>query len=214
MRNGLVSFALVVVAIIAASSSALAHPHVWVTVHSEVIYTPDGSVKGIRHAWTFDDMFSTYAIQGIAHTKDGEFTREELSSLAEVNVTSLKEFDYFTHARVNGSEVLFADPTDYWMEFKDSRLSLHFMLPLKTPVVAKRLQIEIYDPTIFVDFEPGKDNPVSLVGAPAGCQLQIDVPHTPTTSEQLQLNELDANPLAPSSSFGEIFANKFVVSCH
>ena len=170
MRNGLVSFALVVVAIIAASSSALAHPHVWVTVHSEVIYTPDGSVKGIRHAWTFDDMFSTYAIQGIAHTQDGEFTREELSSLAEVNVTSLKEFDYFTHARVNGSEVLFAEPTDYWMEFKDSRLSLHFMLPLKTPVVAKRLQIEIYDPTIFVDFEPGKDNPVSLVGAPAGLE--------------------------------------------
>ena len=210
MRNGLLSFALVVVAIIAASSSALAHPHVWVTVHSEVVYSPDGIVKGIRHAWTFDDMFSAYAIQGIAHAKDGEFTREELSSLAEVNVTSLKEFDYFTYARVNGSEVPFVDPTDYWM---DSRLSLHFMLPLKTPVVAKRLQIEIYDSTIFVDFEPGKDTPVSLVGAPAGCQLQIDVLHAPTTSEQLQLNELDANPLAPSSSFGEIFANKFVVSC-
>jgi ABC-type uncharacterized transport system substrate-binding protein len=41
MRNGLLSFALVVVAIIAATSSASAHPHVWVTVHSEVSYGPN-----------------------------------------------------------------------------------------------------------------------------------------------------------------------------
>jgi ABC-type uncharacterized transport system substrate-binding protein len=213
MRNGLLSFALVVVATITATSSASAHPHVWVTVHSEVVYGPDGTVKEIRHAWTFDDMFSAYAIQGIAHVKKGEFTRQELSSLAEVNVTSLKEFDYFTYARVNGKKVPLVDPVDYWMEFKDSLLTLHFTLPLKTPVTAKRLQVEIYDPTIFVDFEAGKDAPVALVGAPAGCQLQIDVPHAPTASEQLQLNELDANPFAPSSSFGEMFANKFVVSC-
>jgi ABC-type uncharacterized transport system substrate-binding protein len=158
-------------------------------------------------------MFSSYAIQGIPHAKEGEFTRKELSSLAEVNVTSLKEFDYFTYARVNGKKVPFVDPIDYWMEFKDSLLTLHFMLPLKTPLTAKRLQVEIYDPTIFVDFEPGNNAPIALVGAPAGCQLQIDVPHAPTASEQLQLNELDANPFAPSSSFGEMFANKFVVSC-
>ena len=213
MKNGLLSFVLLVVGIVAATSSASAHPHVWVTVHSEVLYGPGGVVKGIRHAWTFDDMFSAYAIQGIPHAKHGEFTREELSSLAEVNVTSLKDYDYFTYARVNDKKVPFADPIDYWMEFKDSLLTLHFMLPLKTPVVAKRLQVEIYDPTIFVDFEPGKETPVSLVGAPSGCQLQIDVPHKPTMTEQLQLNQLDANPLAPSSSFGEMFANKFIVSC-
>jgi ABC-type uncharacterized transport system substrate-binding protein len=213
MKHALLSFVFVVVGAVSATSPASAHPHVWVTVHSEVIYGPDGIVNGIRHAWTFDDMFSAYAIQGIAHAKKGGFTREELSSLAEVNVTSLKEFDYFTYARVNGKKVPFVDPVDYWMEFKDSLLTLHFMLPLKAPVTAKRLQVEIYDPTIFVDFEPGKDASVALVGAPAGCQLQIDVPHTPTAGEQLQLNVLDANPFASSSNFGEIFANKFVISC-
>jgi hypothetical protein len=30
-----------------------------------LIYAPDGSITGVRHAWTFDDMFSTYALQGI-----------------------------------------------------------------------------------------------------------------------------------------------------
>ena len=37
---------------------AEAHPHVWVTFHSEVLYAADGTMTGVRHAWTFDDMFS------------------------------------------------------------------------------------------------------------------------------------------------------------
>src|SRR5262245_119442 len=77
---------------------ALAHPHVWVTMKSEMVYGPDGSLTGVRHAWTFDDMFSAFATQGIESKKKGEFTREELAPLAEVNVTSLKEFDFFTTA--------------------------------------------------------------------------------------------------------------------
>ena len=44
---------------------AIAHPHVWVTIKSELLYAPDGSITAIRHAWAFDDMFSTYALQGI-----------------------------------------------------------------------------------------------------------------------------------------------------
>lgn len=50
------------------AGTALAHPHVWVKVTSEIVYNADGSIEGIRHAWTFDEMFSTYALQGI-HTK-------------------------------------------------------------------------------------------------------------------------------------------------
>jgi nickel/cobalt exporter len=31
-----------------------AHPHVWVTFHSEVLYSAEGAMTGVRHAWTFD----------------------------------------------------------------------------------------------------------------------------------------------------------------
>ena len=71
---------------------------------SEVVYAPDGTATGVRHAWTFDDMFSTFATQGLDSKEKGKFTREELAPLAEVNVTSLKEFDYFTQARANGKK--------------------------------------------------------------------------------------------------------------
>ncbi len=48
-----------------ATAAARAHPHIWVTVKSELVYAPDGTLTGVRHAWTFDDMFSVFATQGI-----------------------------------------------------------------------------------------------------------------------------------------------------
>lgn len=191
---------------------AEAHPHVWVTFHSEVLYAADGTMTGVRHAWTFDDMFSAYALQGIHHAKKGQYTREELASLAQTNVDSLKEYAYFTYARGDGKKLKFAGPVDYWLEYKDATLTLHFTLPLKTAASAKAMQIEVYDPTIFVDFEFAKDKPVSLSGAPQ-CVATYDLPHQPTASEQSKLSELDIVPLDASSTYGEMFANKIQVKC-
>src|ERR1700761_186668 len=191
---------------------AAAHPHVWVTFHSEVLYAADGSMTGVRHAWTFDDMFSAYALQGISHAKKGQYTREEMAPLAQTNVDSLKEYDYFTFARADGRKLKFSDPIDYWLEYKSPALILHFTLPLQAPVPAKTMQVEVYDPSIFVDFEFAKDKPVTLSGAPQ-CALTIDLPHEPTPAEQYRLSQLDVTPLDASSTYGEIFANKMLVKC-
>ena len=61
---------------------AQAHPHVWITAASQVLYAADGSITGVRHAWTFDDMFSTYALQGIETKTKGVYSREQLAPLA------------------------------------------------------------------------------------------------------------------------------------
>ena len=139
------------------SASAQAHPHVWVTMHTELVYAPDGAITGIRHAWAFDDMFSAFAIQGMESKVKGKFTREELAPLAKINVESLKEYKYFTYVTADGKKAPLTDPAPgYWLDYKDAVLTLHFTLPFKKPVKAKLLKIEIYDPTIFVDFEFAK----------------------------------------------------------
>ena len=194
------------------SGRAEAHPHVWVTFHSELLYAADGSMTGIRHAWTFDDMFSAYALQGMPHAKKGQYTREELASLAQTNVDSLKEYGYFPFARADGKKLKFSDPVDYWLEYRNPALVLHFTLPLKAPAAAKVMQIEVYDPSIFVDFEFAKDRPVSVNGAPQ-CVATYDLPHQPTPAEQLRLSQLDSAPLDASSTYGETFANKILVKC-
>ena len=72
-----------VAAALSFSVPAVAHPHVWVTMTTEVVYAPDGTVTGIRQAWAFDDMFSAFATQGYESKVKGQFTREELEPLAK-----------------------------------------------------------------------------------------------------------------------------------
>ena len=200
---------------LAAADAARAHPHVWVTMKSELLYAADGSVTGVRHAWAFDEMFSTFATQGLETKQKGVFTREDLKPLAEVNVNSLKEYDYFTHARANGKKAAFNDPVDYWLEFADGVLTLHFTLPLKSPVKAQALNLEIYDSTWFVDFAFADKDPVALVGAPAGCKLSVvnagDA--AAASSKGQQLGESFFNSLGSGSNYGAQFANKVTVQC-
>src|SRR5690348_7758205 len=98
------------IVLLALTGVAQAHPHVWVTFKSELLYAPDGALTGIHHLWSFDDMFSAFATQGIEQKEKGKFSREELASLAETNVTSLKEFDYFTFVTADGKKVELTDP--------------------------------------------------------------------------------------------------------
>lgn len=211
----LIIFALA--GLIAAGATASAHPHVWVTMQAELIYAEDGSVTGVHHAWTFDDMFSVFATQGIDSKKKGEFTREELHPLAQTNVESLKDFDYFTYAKANGDKLEFADPLkDYYLDYdaKETVLTLHFTMPFKTPVKTKDLVVEIFDPSYFVDFSFAQKNPAALVGAPAGCKLATAGPQEMDAAMAQRLAQMPVDAqLDPSSWLGSQFANKIVVKC-
>jgi ABC-type uncharacterized transport system substrate-binding protein len=210
------SWRLALLALLLTVVPARAHPHVWVTIKSEIVYGSDGSVQGVRHAWTFDEMFSTFATQGIEPAKKGVFTRQDLAPLAEVNVTSLKEYNYFTHAKADGRKALFDDPLDYWLEFTNGALTLHFLLPLKAAVKARTLALEIYDPTWFVDFSFAEKDPVAMSAAPQGCRLEIQRPPTAATQVgggKSQLGESFFAGLNANSNFGAQFANRARVMC-
>jgi ABC-type uncharacterized transport system substrate-binding protein len=193
------------------SRAAQAHPHVWITATSELLYTEDGAITGVRHAWTFDDMFSTYALQGIESKTKGVYSHEELAALAQTNVESLKEFGYFTFAKADGKKQKFLEPTDYFLEYRDGLLTLHFTLPLKTPVKSRELALEVFDPTFFVDFKYADKDPVKLVGAPAACQASFQRPNDDTASAQT-LGEQNFMS-GENSNFGAMFANKIAVAC-
>jgi ABC-type uncharacterized transport system substrate-binding protein len=202
--------------VLAAASPADAHPHVWVTMVEELLYAPDGSVTGVRHAWTFDDMFSTFATQGLPQKKPGEFSREELAPLAKVNVESLKDYAYFTYARVDGKrhKDAFVDPTDYYLDFdpKETVLTLHFTLPFKTPVKSKSLEVEVYDPEFFIDFGFAEKDPVRLVSAPAQCAAAIEKPSDGNFPSSLRLDQAFRTSEA-NAGMGANFANKITVTC-
>ena len=204
---------LLAAALVALAGPAFAHPHVWITMKSEVLIGPDGTVTGIRHHWAFDDMFSAFALQGTESKEKGKYTREELAPLAKVNVESLKDYDYFTYATADGKKIELLPPTsDYWLDYKDSVLTLNFTLPVKTPVKAKELKFDIYDPSIFIDFAFDKTDPGKIVGG-NHCKMDVVYPREMTFAEGKALSEIPADQPNLTMAWGEKFANKLLVHC-
>ncbi|WGD28539.1 DUF1007 family protein [Ancylobacter sp. WKF20] len=191
---------------------AFAHPHVWVTVNAELDYAPDGRLTGVRHDWTFDEGFSSYALQGLETGPDGKPSEKTLKELAQVNIDSLKEFDYFTYAKRGKQAIGFAPPKDYSLTYDGTSLTLHFTLPLAEPEAKKgSTTIDVYDPTYFVAFALADDNPIKLAGDAAGCSLALHRPDPATGTTTL--SEGFFNALTSASNFGSQFANRVTVTC-
>src|SRR5262245_36249395 len=88
-----------------------AHPHVWAKSRIEILHSGNGTFKGVRHSWTFDEMFSTFATYGLAK-KDGKISGDQLAALAERYVRSLKPYDYFTYAKQDGRPLRLEEPVN------------------------------------------------------------------------------------------------------
>ncbi|HPG88764.1 MAG TPA: DUF1007 family protein [Hyphomicrobium sp.] len=207
--------AAVLAALVGLSATAAnAHPHVWVTYEATIVYDK-GTVTGVEHIWSFDDMYTAMAIQGLDKNNDGKYDREELAELAKVNMDGLKDFDYFTFAKLGGKDLKFAAPMDPWLEHNNGILSLHFKLPLEAPVLAEAegLNFSIYDPSFFIAFEPEKTNALKLASAPAGCTATfVDPAAEKNAEDQKKLGEAFAQELG-GQNYGMGQAMSVAVTC-
>jgi ABC-type uncharacterized transport system substrate-binding protein len=175
------------VGLIGAVPHARAHPHVWVTVETEILHDARDNITGFRHKWTFDEFYTSFAIQGMDKNNDGKYDREELKELAEVNITSLKEFSFFTFPKLAAHDVGQLAPHDYWVEHNDGMATLHFTLPLKQPVPKAKLkdfQFAVYDSTFYVAFAFAEREPVRLA-AGSGCKPEISKPEVQVPAKSL-----------------------------
>jgi nickel/cobalt transporter (NicO) family protein len=157
-----------------APAEVRAHPHVWVDAAAEVLFDDKGRIAAIRHHWRFDEGFSAYALQGLDTDRDGKYSPQELEPLAQENVESLKDFDFFTFLSVGDYQAGFSAPKDYFVDLMDDRLVLHFTLPLSTPLLTRaKTVLEVGDPEYYVAFSLPSIEAVRLDNAPAACRLVV-----------------------------------------
>ena len=196
------------------AAPAAAHPHVWVTVKSEIAFTPDGKVAAVVHDWVFDEMYSSFATQGLAPA--GELVkREQFAPLAKENAGSLAEIGYFTTLKIGGKAVDFGSVTDYWMQERpDHLVEFHVTLPLKTPTpVTKFLTLRVADPEYFIDFEFDDKDPVRLASAPSGCSASVAKPKPIDDTDKQKLSESFFTNLSPGTNFGFKMASAAIIAC-
>ncbi len=139
-----------------------------------------GTMTGLQQAWTFDEIYTQQAIEGLDKNGDGKYDREELKELAQVNIDGLKEFDYFTYAKLGSTALKFKPPVDYWLDHTDKGiLTLHFTLPLEQPISADApgFTFAVYDPSFFIAFDYAETDPIKLgASAPPTCKTAIHEP--------------------------------------
>lgn len=202
--------------------AAIAHPHVWIDAKADLLVDANNRFIAIRHKWTFDEAFATYATQGLDKNGDGVFSRKELSELARINMESLDAYQYFTFVNAGGDKVASLAGADYWLEYESGKLTLFYEIPMAEPVTPDPetglhdLTINVYDPDFFVAIEFSDENPVGVSGpGAAGCTAHLKRPESlaPAQSQLLaQIGPTEEVPdeLAPEANF---LANTITVTC-
>ena len=191
---------------------AAAHPHVWIDAMTRLIFDQGGRVIALEVDWRFDEFYSLFAVEGLDKDGDGKLSRAELRPLAELNVTSLESYRYFTYVTVDGAEAAYGKVKDYGSVFEKGILSLRFVLPLSEPVDPRGAQLAFtsYDPSFYISIEPRQQAPVELsVGAPEDCSIDLT-----RGGETETLNISDADLIiSGAQSFAAQFAARVSLNC-
>jgi ABC-type nickel/cobalt efflux system permease component RcnA/ABC-type uncharacterized transport system substrate-binding protein len=188
-----------------------------VDVATEILFDAQGRLAAIKQHWRFDEAFTAYALQGLDTNGDRRYSTEELKPLAQVNVDSLKEYDYFTYVSAGDYKAGFAAPKDYWLELDDDRLTLHFTLPLAAPLLTKsEVAVQVYDPEYYIDFTFPSAEAARLVGAPAGCRLEVYPAAGPDPAAAAELATVGADQRALPAEMQDLTGgidNTALVNC-
>ena len=72
----------------AATVPAVAHPHVWIEMRSDVVFNEQGQVTALNLMWTFDDGYAQLALEGLDANGDGVYSAGELEALTKENIAS------------------------------------------------------------------------------------------------------------------------------
>jgi ABC-type uncharacterized transport system substrate-binding protein len=203
-----------------AGTPAQAHPHVWIEMRSDVVFTDDGLIKGVDLEWTFDDAYTQMALEGLDVDGDGLYSQDELAPLTKENISSLKDYDYFTVMRANGEQQKIGEVTDFGQIWSNNKLTLHFQVPLETPIDPKKNEFvfKVYDPEFFIAIDYMKDDPVDIVGKlPDSCKLVVKPVPTDAELDQtrtmLSTKGKDWKPEV-SEDFGALFAQAVSIACN
>ena len=202
-----------------AGSQAQAHPHVWIEMQSDVVFTDDGLIKGVDLEWTFDDGYTQMALDGLDVDGDGIYSQGELAPLTKENIESLKDYEYFTVMRANGEQQKIGAVTDFGQIWSNNKLTLHLQVPLEKPIDPKKDEfvLKVYDPEFFIAIDYVTKDPVDVVGKmPESCKLVVKPVPTDAELDQtrtmLSTKGKDWKPEV-SEDFGAMFAQAVTIAC-
>lgn len=217
--------ALVAALLVLQTGQAAAHPHAAIDLRSALVFDDRGRIAALRIDWTFDEFYTAFAVNTLRKGDEAAF-RKSLDGLAQRNLTSLAEYDYFVDLRADGARQKFGTVKEYETGMIGNNLWLRFVAPLAKPIDprATPTTFAVYDPTYYIEILYEQGARVAVEGAAgAGCGARIVAPDLNAEAKSFAggfgPNEnIDAGAGAlfsgrPGTSLGELFAEIAVVEC-
>lgn len=133
--------------------------------------------------WTFDEFYSAFAVQDFKKRADGTYNPADLAKLADVNLTNLKDWHYFTEVAANGKPLKLRAAKNGGSSYdtKSGRLTMKFTVPLTVPVAATKtapIRFKIYDPSYYIAIDYVKKDPIAMASDKHdGCKASVAVPN-------------------------------------
>lgn len=154
---------------------AVAHPHVWIDAVVTFVFEERRLVE-LRHRWKFDEFFGSYVIGEHDRDGDGAFDEAEIGAIRDSAFSALREYDYFTHVRVDGDELPLDEVSAFTARIEDGVLVYEFALPLPDPIDPGQgtVSASVYDVEYYVEVLLDQYDPVRFEGIPSGgCTYEI-----------------------------------------
>lgn len=130
--------------------SAFSHPHVF--LHNAVTFVFDGKgLAGFKLDWVFDEMFSNMLIHDYDKNENGRFESSEVEELEKGAFCNLKNYDYFTHVKINDKPFKISYVKDFSAKITNNRIVYHFFVPCHVQAVSsfKEINLSVHDKTFY-----------------------------------------------------------------
>lgn len=202
-------------ALLASTAPASVHPHVFAEARLDVVVSPDGSVKSLRHLWRFDDLFSSTVLVEFDKNGDLKLDDAELQDVSQTVHVSLAEYNYFQLVTIDGKDVAMKPPPALMANYENNQLIILFESEPQAPLALKgKVDFGIYDPTFYTAIDFTEDENMAVKDLPASCTRAVIRPDPDEAIAQNQSSLTDAFFNDPSGTdLSKIFATKLELTC-
>ena len=134
------------------------HPHVFVYNGVTVVFDKNG-LAGFEISWAFDEMFSSMIILDFDKNRNGRFEPSEITGVEKGAFSNLREFDYFTHIKIDKKPFKVKYVKDFSAEIENNILIYRFFIPchVRATRTWKETKISVYDREYYTSVFMAKD---------------------------------------------------------
>ncbi|WP_417309519.1 DUF1007 family protein [Devosia sp.] len=180
---------LVASLLLALIGPVMAHPHIWIDAKATLVFDDNGTLVEIRNAWTFDEAFSVWQVQGLDVDGDGITTSAEMQELADENVAGLAEYRFYSSLVDDGEQIGLSYAGGAKFVYERNRSTLNFNVAPEAPV-SGAFSLAIADPEYYVAINFAGPQDIVLKNAPADCTVRLDPGHDVPPDVQERLGQL------------------------